>query len=206
MKIAPELLLLGAVIAVGILHTLVPDHWLPIAIVARQRHWMPARTAQAAAVAGLGHTASTLLIGIIVWFAGLALAIRFGNLVSRVSGIALVVFGLWMAIAAALEMRRSSGYRKSSDPRTALLLIVGSSPMLEGVPAFFAAGKFGVGLLTVMAVCFAISTIVTYVVLCVFSHAAFERVALGPLERYGEVFSGGVIAAVGLVFLFVLPA
>jgi hypothetical protein len=55
--------------------------------------------------------------------------------------------------------------------------------------------------LAVMAACFAVSTIVTYVVLCVYSHAALETVRLGPLERYGEVISGAVITIVGIVFL-----
>lgn len=32
MTFGPELLLIGAVTAVGVLHTLVPDHWAPIAL------------------------------------------------------------------------------------------------------------------------------------------------------------------------------
>ena len=85
--------------------------------------------------------------------------------------------------------------------RTALLLILGSSPMVEGIPAFFAAAKYGWGLLAIMAVCFALATIATYVLLCVASVAGLQRVNLGPLERYGEVLSGGLIAAIGIVFL-----
>ena len=84
--------------------------------------------------------------------------------------------------------------------RTALLLILGSSPMVEGIPAFFAAGKYGAGLIAIMSVVFAISTIATYVVLCVYSTAGLQRVRLGSFERYGEVLSGGFIAAVGLTF------
>jgi hypothetical protein len=81
-----------------------------------------------------------------------------------------------------------------------LLLILGSSPMVEGIPAFFAAQRFGVLLITAMAIVFAVSTIATYVLLCVYSTAGLRRVRLGPLERYGEVMSGAVIAGVGLVF------
>jgi hypothetical protein len=205
-----QLLLVGAVTAVGVLHTLVPDHWLPIAVVARQRHWTRAQTARAAAIAGFGHTASTLGIGVIVWFAGLTLAMRFGNLVSLLSGIALVAFGLWMAIGAIREMhldrRQDESDMVSSRGRTGLLLILGSSPMVEGLPAFFAAGKFGAGLLAVMAGCFALSTVATYVALCVSSHRALDAVAFGPFERYGEVLSGTIVAIVGVVFLFWMPA
>ena len=81
-----------------------------------------------------------------------------------------------------------------------MLLILGSSPMVEGIPAFFAASKYGVGLIVVMSVVFAMSTIATYVLLCVFSTASLQRVRLGAFERYGEVLSGAFIALVGVAF------
>jgi hypothetical protein len=84
--------------------------------------------------------------------------------------------------------------------RTALLVILGSSPMVEGIPAFFAAAKYGVGLIIAMSVVFALSTIVTYVVLCVYSAAGLQRVRLGAVERYGEVLSGAFISLVGVAF------
>jgi hypothetical protein len=200
-------LLIGAVIAVGILHTLVPDHWLPIALLARQFKWTSARTAGAAAVAGLGHTVSTLAIGVVVWLGGVALAVRFGNVVSLLAGAALIAFGLWIAIASLREMRAEPHAHSARVRRTSamLLIVLGSSPMVEGIPAFFAAARFGSGLLAVMAACFAASTIATYVVLCVSSHAALTRLSLGSFERYGEVISGAVIAVVGVVFLVWSP-
>jgi ABC-type nickel/cobalt efflux system permease component RcnA len=83
---------------------------------------------------------------------------------------------------------------------TALLLILGSSPMVEGIPAFFAAAKYGVGLILIMSAVFAITTTATYVVLCVYSTAGLQRVTLGPLEKYGEVLSGAFITLVGIAF------
>ena len=52
-----------------------------------------------------------------------------------------------------------------------------------------------------MSVAFGLSTIATYVALCVYSTASLQRVKLGSFEQYGEVISGTFIAAVGLVFL-----
>lgn len=83
----------------------------------------------------------------------------------------------------------------------ALMLIVGSSPMIEGIPAFFAASKYGVRQLAIMAIVFALSTIVTYVALVLLGREGLSRVNLGPVEQYGEVLSGLVIAAIGVVFL-----
>jgi nickel/cobalt transporter (NicO) family protein len=91
------------------------------------------------------------------------------------------------------HMHKTSG-------RTMLLLILGSSPMVEGIPAFFAASRYGIALLLTMALVFAISTIATYMLLCVYSAAGLERVRLGPVERYGEVLSGAFIALVGVAF------
>ncbi len=324
MTYGPELLLIGAVAAVGVLHTIVPDHWVPITLIARQQGWTRAETAKASLRAGTGHVLSTLAIALVVWFAGVAFAQRFGHYVDTASSLALIGFGGWIAFSALVEMRVGHGHShthghnhsRSDDPvhgpeqqeiatahgalrlsifetgipphfrltgmhdetvvletiredgsrqafamadwggywesigpipephqfsvtvnleldghthsyrtefaehehdghghgdispqgrrkvstRTALLLILGSSPMVEGIPAFFAAGKYGVGLIAIMSLVFAASTIATYVVLCVYSTSGLQRVSFGPLEKYGEVLSGAFIALVGVVF------
>jgi nickel/cobalt transporter (NicO) family protein len=389
MTFGPELLLIGAVALVGVLHTVVPDHWVPITLIARQRGWSMAETARASLMAGTGHVVSTLAIAFVVWIAGVGVATRFGQIVDAAASIALIGFGGWIAISAWREVRdrqahghnhahdftylggdgihgpelqhidgehgelllsiyeagvpsrfrltgadtdrvsietvRPSGSRQAfefenrgtywesvdeipephdfnvkltvkhgahehrynmrfvehehghhhdhehqqhehdhaseatrdplyarlhADPatltqhahthrhhrghahahlhdhlpetahlivavegepplhehrhkmtaRTALLVILGSSPMVEGIPAFFAAAKYGVSLIVAMSVVFALSTIVTYVVLCVYSTVGLQRIHLGAFERYGEVLSGGFIALVGVVF------
>jgi ABC-type nickel/cobalt efflux system permease component RcnA len=242
-------LLVSAVIAVGVLHTMVPDHWAPIALLARQQGWTKRRTARAAAIAGFGHTVSTLIIAVIVWAAGALLAMRFGHLLNLASSIALIAFGSWIAISSWRELRGSHGHdhahfghahlhwhagglehrhwhehhahdwhsiegalaltpvhehEHETSSRTALLLILGSSPMIEGIPAFFAAGRYGAPLLALMAVLFALSTIATYVALCVASASGMQRFNLGRFEEYGEVISGALIAAIGAAFL-ILP-
>jgi hypothetical protein len=393
------LLLVAAVAAVGVLHTIVPDHWVPITLLARQRGWSRAETTRAAFQAGVGHVGTTLVLGLVVWLAGVAVADRFGHVVDTAASVALVAFGGWIAISAWREMQAGHGHthrhghthghdfpfpggqhgdgagdplhgpelqrvdtgngtlllsiyengvpprfrvsgvdadffrletvrpdgtrhafsfanrgaywesleeipephgfqvtvtvhhdghehafsteftehahgnREAShdhalprqmdparDPlyaplrgelavrtlhvhrhrhggapdhvhwhdhdllnaheiapsievapplhrhkhkttaRTALLLILGSSPMVEGIPAFFAAGRYGIWLIIVMALVFAVSTIATYVTLCVVSTAGLQRVQLGGFERYGEVISGAFIMLIGAVF------
>jgi hypothetical protein len=224
----PELLLVGAVAAVGVLHTIVPDHWLPIVLMARQREWSRAETARAALQAGTGHVVSTLAIALIVWIAGVAVAKSFGGVVDTASSLALIGFGGWIALSAwreelhqhshslgqeiraamdsdrhTHELGADAGNRRKG--RTALLLIVGSSPMVEGIPAFFAASRYGAGLIATMGAVFAVCTIATYVIVCTTAAARLQRIQFGSLERYGEVLSGAAIALVGLAF-WVWPA
>ena len=204
------LILILSVGVVGVLHTIVPDHWAPITLIARERKWTKGQTAQAAFTAGVGHVVTTLILGAIVWLAGVAIATRFGHYIGLISSLALIAFGLWIAIASWREIRHEHEHTHSHDhehehkgkkTRTALLLILGSSPMIEGIPSFFAASKYGFGVITIMAIVFAIATISTYVILCVSSFSGVQRINLGAFEKYGEVISGSFIALIGLVFL-----
>ena len=113
MNVGPELLLIGAVAAVGVLHTIVPDHWVPITLIARQRGWSKVETARASLQAGIGHVLSTLLIAVVVWLAGVAVATRFGHIVDTAASIALVAFGSWIAISAWRELRGNAGHGHS---------------------------------------------------------------------------------------------
>jgi hypothetical protein len=236
-------LLIVTVATVGVLHTLVPDHWAPIVVIARQQGWSMARTVRSAAIAGFGHVTSTLVLGVLLWLVGSALAVRYAHAVSLWAAIALITFGLWIAYSGWRETRTADhghshmghGHLHQHDDstkhmhwhehhtedwhatdggvaalhehshattgRTALLLILGSSPMIEGIPAFFAASSYGVALLATMAAVFALATIATYVAVSSFAIAGLQRISLGPLERYGEILSGAFVALVGLYAL-----
>ncbi|HZV79667.1 MAG TPA: hypothetical protein VFF60_08625 [Candidatus Binatus sp.] len=204
-------LLLTAVAVIGILHTLVPDHWAPIAVVARQQGWTRRHTAWAAAGAGLGHTISTLLIGAIAWVAGIAAAVRYGHDINIISGLALIAFGAWIAISSLRQARETDQQLETEAAekahtlatRTSIMLIVGSSPSVEALPTFFAAAPFGVYAVLLLALVFAATTIGTYVVTTLVSAAGLERLRISALERYGEVISGAFVATVGAIFLYV---
>jgi ABC-type nickel/cobalt efflux system permease component RcnA len=139
---ASAVLLIVAVGVVGVLHTMVPDHWAPIALIARQRGWTKTQTARAAFGAGTGHVLSTLFLALIVWGAGLAVAAKFGHWIDIISSGALIAFGLWIAYSGWREMRADAAHENahahsrththhdhghSQGQRTALLLILGSS-------------------------------------------------------------------------------
>src|SRR5207237_9151522 len=100
MNFGPELLLIGAVASVGVLHTIVPDHWVPITLIARQRGWTRAETARAAFKAGLGHVLSTLAIALVVWIGGVAEATRFSQWVDTIASVPLTRAGGLIAIGA----------------------------------------------------------------------------------------------------------
>jgi len=218
-------------------------------VVARGRGWSLIQTARSAALAGVGHVTTTLILGAILWYAGSIAAANYAHIVSLVAAVALIAFGAWIAYGGWREATGNdhghshdhghdhhghahvhyhedgtehvhwhehhdgdfhadagAGVMHHHDHaiagRTALLLILGSSPMFEGIPAFLAASTRGPTLLGVMAIVFAISTIATYVFMCTLGVRGLAKTSLGPLEKYGEMLSGLIVAAVGVYQLF----
>ena len=113
MTFSPELLLIVSVGVVGVLHTIVPDHWVPITLIARQRGWSKGETARAAFQAGIGHVVSTLIIASVIWFAGVAVATKFGHFIDTAASVALIGFGGWIAASSWREVRGGSGHGHS---------------------------------------------------------------------------------------------
>ena len=66
-------LLLLAAAGVGIAHSVLPDHWVPLALIARTNRWSLGRTAKVSFLASLGHVAVSLILGVLLAVAGLAL-------------------------------------------------------------------------------------------------------------------------------------
>jgi len=71
-----ELVLLTATAAsIGLVHTLLgPDHYLPFVVLAKARSWSMSRTALVTTLCGLGHVASSVVLGTIGIALGIAVA------------------------------------------------------------------------------------------------------------------------------------
>ena len=95
---ANEILVLSLTAAsIGFFHTLLgPDHYLPFIMMARARQWSRAKTSWVTFICGVGHVASSILIGII----GLALGIALSRLEAvegsrgSIAAWFLIIFGL----------------------------------------------------------------------------------------------------------------
>ncbi|GAC1401034.1 MAG: hypothetical protein NVSMB49_14580 [Ktedonobacteraceae bacterium] len=95
------ILLLGAAATVAILHSILPDHWVPLAVVARTQRWSIRRVARVSALASVGHVVASLILGGIVALIGLqfqrALDTQQGHIVGGIlilTGIGFLLWGL----------------------------------------------------------------------------------------------------------------
>ena len=227
-----SLSLLAAAFGVGLVHTLLgPDHYLPFIMLAKARGWSRVRTVVVTAACGVGHIASSVLLG--------GLGIAFGLAIARVETLetgrgpiaawALVAFGvayaLW-GLRHALRKQRgleahvhgdgvhihshglsSHGHDQqkvgANTSFWALFIIFVLGPCEPLIPLFALPASQGRwDVAALTAVVFGIATLVTMVGATLAGYEGLKFVRLGPLERWSHVVAGGVIAAAGLSVIY----
>ena len=93
--------LLAAAAGVGLGHAILPDHWVPLALVGRTRNYPLARVARLSLLAGVAHVLVSLLLGAIIVIAGLQFRSTIESAQSTIIGVVLILTGVGFA---ALEL------------------------------------------------------------------------------------------------------
>ncbi len=219
--------LVPAAIAVGSLHTLAPDHWVPFAALARARHWSTCRTVATTATCGLGHVTVSVLLGLLALFLGLEMMELLGRRMESVASVLLIAFGLAYGL---IGLRRAFGRRLAdvhdhgglahhhphvgavthhhdhggrSMTAWTLFVLFCADPCVAVVPILFAAAPLGALNTTIIVGCYELATIATMVGLVLAAGAAATRVSGRWLNVYGDAAAGGIIAAVGIAVTIV---
>jgi len=218
---------------VALIHTLLgPDHYLPFVMLSRARGWGRGRTAAVTIACGIGHVASSLLLG--------GIGIALGVATSRVEqaegfrgGLAawgLVAFGLAYGVWGARKgLRRARGldphdheghvhlhshgdrphhhsHHSGADSATTfwtLFAIFVLGPCEPLIPLFVLPASRGRwGLAIVTALVFGLVTVVTMTGLTLVGRTGLGRIRIDGLARWDHALAGGVIAGSGLAVLF----
>lgn len=87
-----------AAISIGALHSLAPDHWVPIAAIARARNWSKGKTLRVAFLCGFGHVTVSVGLGLLALLFGAQLFQSIGERMVSVAGLLMIGFGLAYAI------------------------------------------------------------------------------------------------------------
>lgn len=87
-------LLIIAAGTVGFLHSILPDHWVPLAVVARTQRWSIAHVARISFLASVGHVMTSLIIAGIIAAVGLQFRAAFETQQGHIVGVILIVTGV----------------------------------------------------------------------------------------------------------------
>lgn len=217
-------LLLGAAALVAILHSILPDHWVPLAVIARTQRWSIFRVARVSTLASVGHVVTSLILGGILAVIGLQfqheLELQQGHIVGAVLIITGIIFLIWGMVGhGAHGHHHDHGHHhleedhdhdhdehsKHEQPllrRLAAIAIpfgVAASPDLTILPVALAASAVSMGAVISVLGTFALFTIGTFIVLTVIATLAGYQIKGDWLEDNANTITALVLMAIGIV-------
>lgn len=212
--------LIAAAAGVGFGHAIMPDHWLPLAVLGRTRNYSPAHVARLSGLAGIAHVLVSLLLGALIVAIGLQFRSTIEAAQDTIVGALLIATGVgFVAVEASghghhhgHEHRSARGGR--SHPRElgsgwrlrglgAVMIPFGAaaSPDLTILPVFLAAAGVGTGAAVGSLAAFAVVTIITIVALTLLATFGGHQIRGRWLERWGNGVTALVLLVIGLLVI-----
>jgi nickel/cobalt exporter len=207
--------LLAAAAGVAIGHAILPDHWVPLAVVGRTRRYPLSRVARLSGLAGIAHVLVSLALGAIVIAVGLQFRSTIQSAQDAIVGGLLIVTGLGFAVVELTGHGHHHGpgdehhhdhdhthpptAAKRSSGLAAVMIPFGAaaSPDLTILPVFLAATTAGIGIAVGSLVIFAAVTIGTIVGLTVAATRGGYELKGNWLEQWGNVLTALVLVIIG---------
>ena len=221
--------LLAAAAGVGFGHAILPDHWVPLAVLGRTRRYPLSRIARLSGLAGVAHVLVSIILGAVIIAVGLQFRSTIQSEQDTIIGAILIATGIGFAL---LELTGHGhhhdhdhdrdddheAHHHNSDQHRALaaetrqrrvhgLAAVmvpfgaAASPDLTILPVFLAATTAGLATAIGALVIFAAVTITTIVVLTLAAARGGYQIHGEWLERWGNLLTALVLVLIGLLVL-----
>jgi hypothetical protein len=204
--------LLAAAAGVGFGHAILPDHWVPIALVGRTRRYPLTRVARLSGLAGVAHVLVSVVLGAVI----IAIGLQFRSTVQSAQDA--IVGGLLIATGvafAALELSGRGHGHNHDHPHhhdhehsrlhglAAVMVPFGAaaSPDLTILPVFLAAATVGIATAVASLAIFAAITIGTIVGLTVAAARGGYEIRGQWLDRWGNGLTAAVLVVIGTLVL-----
>jgi hypothetical protein len=195
--------LIAAAAGVGFAHAILPDHWMPLAVVGRTQHYPLAKIARLSSLAGVAHVLVSLALGVVIIVVGLQFRSSIANAENAIVGGVLIATGLAFALyeLAGGSRQHAHDHHEHRRLRGAAAVMVpfgaAASPDLTILPVFLAAAAAGVGAAIGSLVAFALVTILTFVVLTVLAAAGGYALRAPWLDRAAGAITAAVLVIIG---------
>jgi nickel/cobalt transporter (NicO) family protein len=218
--IAP--LLAAAGVALG--HAVLPDHWVPLAVIGRTRRYPLGRIARLSGLAGVAHVLVSLALGAVIIVIGLQFRAQIEHAQDAIVGLLLIGTGVAFAVVELTgrghghSHDHEHGHAHAHDPghepapgaprsrlhglaSIAVPFGAAASPDLTILPVFLAATAVGTGAAIGSLVVFAVVTVATIVGLTLAAAAGGYQLRAPWLERWGNAFTAAVLIVIGALVL-----
>jgi cytochrome c biogenesis protein CcdA len=200
--------IIAGTVLLAMVHALIPNHWLPLVAVARAEGWKRKEVTSITFIAALAHVTGTVALGLVLGFIGKQLQKDYGNTIYIVSSILLIVFGLIYFTVNLPHHHHSEqkdlvSYKRSKNKWILIFIVMMFlSPCLEVESLFLSAGAYGMGLVGLMAVIYALVSISGIMLLVNLGYKGVTLLPASFIEHNEKRISGMVLIVVGIISFF----
>ena len=222
--------LLAAAAGVGFGHAILPDHWVPLAVLGRTRRYPLSRVARLSGLAGVAHVLVSIVLGAVIIAVGLQFRGAVQSAQDTIVGCVLIATGIGFVVlelsgrghhhhaVPGCDHPHGHGHRhpghthhRTADEASrrglaglaAVMVPFGAaaSPDLTILPVFLAAATGGVATAVSSLAVFAAVTIGTIVGLTLAATRGGYEIRGQWLEDWGNMFTAIVLVAIGALVL-----
>ena len=193
----------------AIVHALIPNHWLPLVAVARAEKWKPREVTLITFLAALAHVAGTVALGLVLGVIGKELQEEYGRAIYLASAVMLIAFGL-IYFTVNLphhhhsEQKDVAAYKRSKRKWVLIFIVMMFlSPCLEVESLFLSAGAYGMGVVTIMSIVYAVVSISGILLLVNLGSKGVNLLSAHFIEHNEKRISGIVLILIGIISFFI---
>jgi len=200
--------LLGSMI-LSLIHALIPNHWLPLIAISKTEKWGIKKALLITLLAGFSHTLSTVLIGIIVGFAGIALSNNYEAITRFAAPGILFAIGLIYFLIDLKHSHHQHGHINPEEQHSgnsskiaiilSLCVAMFLTPCIEIEAFYFQASRSGwPGIIMVSAV-YMFTTLLLMLILVYLGLMGVNKFKSHYLEHHEKRITGIVMMLLGLL-------
>lgn len=197
----------------SVIHALIPNHWIPLIAISKTEKWTNKETLFATFITGFSHTASTIIIGIIVGFVGIKLSESYHYITKVAAPVILILIGIiyfLIDLKSAHHHHHSAVDKQISKNKKSKLAIIVSlsiamflTPCFEIEAYYFQAGTIGwLGILIVSVVYLLITLIIMFALVSL-GLKGVNKINSHFLEHHEKRITGIVLILLGLLAYFI---
>ncbi len=201
-------------LSLSIVHAMIPNHWIPLVAIGKAENWTTRQTISATIIAGSAHTFSTVIVGIIIGFAGYSLSRSYEAITILIAPLVLIAIGSIYIIIDYVRLhhhhhfnhdRVNAPEKKKSRITllTSLSIAMFFSPCIELEVYFFQAGTQGWKGIIMVSVIYAITTVFFMSVLVYLGTRGIDKLKWHFLEYHEKRVTGLTLILLGLLAFFV---
>ncbi|HTF82144.1 MAG TPA: hypothetical protein VL947_10475 [Cytophagales bacterium] len=193
----------------SLIHALIPNHWLPIVLMGRTEHWATRESVGIAALSGLIHTTSTILLGGVIGFIGYKLSEEYEDITHILASLLLVVMGLVYLFLGRKHQHHGGQPKTQSGKRSKAAIVLTFalsmllSPCLEIETYYFKAGTMGTSAIMAISIVYLMVTVSSMSLLVYAGCKSMERFKFHFLEHYEKRIVGILLIILGVASYFI---